>query len=587
MSEVTLNPPSNIIRLSRRVRDWFAASLGVRQERKEELYLELSKAATLKDFVFWLQIFFAAGIATLGLILNSPAVIIGAMLISPLMGPILASGLALATGDLILGVRSVVNLIFSCLAAITFAAILVALIPFKEMTAEIAGRTSPTTLDLFIALFSGAIGSIAICREVKGVVTSIPGVAIAVALMPPLCVVGYGIGVALSLNRDEGMRVATGGALLFLTNLVTITFTAMMVFLLLHIDTKAVRERVEAWRSHDAENLWWHNLFERVPALERAREIRSVPLRLLMILLPLGIILVPLTKSFFQLKTEITKKQQENTLERTARSLWQQYFEKEDNGEIRSYLDDLAIQEHDGKVQVFLRVFDNVSYTPEERAEYVRLLASHLNRPADSVALQIVEIPTSARETKARQEKPAPPSVAQLQSSFLQSIQFALIDLHLPPPARQVDYQITNGPTDPLHIQLCYVSEREIDGDAKLLLDEEVRTKLSFPQATLGFERIPTESTILSFERDGTNWRANGSNPLDQIGFQLKRHPRLQLEVTLKKEDGQAAELLEARRKAISEYLQTNWLVPSERIVFVEDSSAQNSSCRILLSDGK
>ena len=137
---------------------------------------------------------FSAGIATLGLALNSPAVIIGAMLISPLMGPILASGLALATGDFVLGTRAVVNLALSCLAAIAFAVLLVALLPFKEVTAEIAARTQPNTLDLVIALFSGAVGSIAVCKEVKGVVTSIPGVAIAVALMPPLCVVGYGIG---------------------------------------------------------------------------------------------------------------------------------------------------------------------------------------------------------------------------------------------------------------------------------------------------------------------------------------------------------------------------------------------------------
>ncbi len=89
---------------------------------------------------------FSAGIATLGLALNSPAVIIGAMLISPLMGPILASGLALAAGDFVLGTRAAVNLLLSCIVAILFAVILVTLLPFKEVTAEIAGRTQPNTL---------------------------------------------------------------------------------------------------------------------------------------------------------------------------------------------------------------------------------------------------------------------------------------------------------------------------------------------------------------------------------------------------------------------------------------------------------
>src|SRR5689334_328610 len=102
-------------------RDWIARKLGVGSERKAELYLELSKSTTLTDPSYWLQTLFAAGIATLGLVLNSPAVIIGAMLISPLMGPILASGLALATGDLILGIRAGLNLLVSCLLAVGFA----------------------------------------------------------------------------------------------------------------------------------------------------------------------------------------------------------------------------------------------------------------------------------------------------------------------------------------------------------------------------------------------------------------------------------------------------------------------------------
>lgn len=149
-------------------RDWFANRLGVGRERKEHIYIDLSKSATLFDPAYWLQIIFAAGIATLGLILNSPAVIIGAMLISPLMGPILAAGLALASGDIILGLRAVANLAMSCVVAALFAILLVTLLPFKEMTNEIAARTQPNTLDLVVALFSGAIGSIATCKEVKG-----------------------------------------------------------------------------------------------------------------------------------------------------------------------------------------------------------------------------------------------------------------------------------------------------------------------------------------------------------------------------------------------------------------------------------
>ena len=115
-------------------RDWFAASLGVRGERKAEIYLDLSKSATLRDTSYWLQILFSSGIAILGMVLNSTAVVIGAMLISPLMGPILAGGLAFASGDVILGGRAIVNIVLSCALAGGFAMLLVTLLPSALLT---------------------------------------------------------------------------------------------------------------------------------------------------------------------------------------------------------------------------------------------------------------------------------------------------------------------------------------------------------------------------------------------------------------------------------------------------------------------
>lgn len=131
----------------KRVRNWLAESLGVSPRKKEEIYLQISRSASLKDLSYWSQVFFSAGIATLGLALNRPAVIIGAMLISPRMGPILASGLALTAGDVVLGTRAAGNLLLSCLIAIVVAVLLVALLPFKEVTSEIASRTQPNTLE--------------------------------------------------------------------------------------------------------------------------------------------------------------------------------------------------------------------------------------------------------------------------------------------------------------------------------------------------------------------------------------------------------------------------------------------------------
>ncbi|HUZ04937.1 MAG TPA: DUF389 domain-containing protein, partial [Acidobacteriaceae bacterium] len=169
--------------------------LKIDQQNKPKVYAQIYSTADISSFNYWLEIIFSAGIAVLGLVLNSPAVIIGAMLISPLMGPIMALGLALAAGDLYLALKATVNLVASIALAIALSALIVWLLPFHSITQEVLARTSPNLLDLGIAMFSGLAGSVAVCRTGgEGAVTTLPGVAIAVALMPPLCVMGFGLG---------------------------------------------------------------------------------------------------------------------------------------------------------------------------------------------------------------------------------------------------------------------------------------------------------------------------------------------------------------------------------------------------------
>jgi len=161
-------------------------------------------------------------IALFGLMQNSVAVIIGAMLISPLMNPILAGALALLLGDVRLGRKSAVVLAISVTGVIALAALVTWLSPLKEITPEILARTNPNLLDLFIAFLSGLAGTLAM-RSGATTLTIIPGVAIAVAVVPPLSVVGYSV-------STHQYTMAWGGFLLFITNLVSIMISAALVF---------------------------------------------------------------------------------------------------------------------------------------------------------------------------------------------------------------------------------------------------------------------------------------------------------------------------------------------------------------------
>ncbi|WP_297802113.1 DUF389 domain-containing protein [uncultured Brevundimonas sp.] len=158
----------------------------------------------------------SASIAALGLMLNSPAVVIGAMLVSPMMGPIVALGFSLALLDFAELKQSLGAIVVGVGVALFVAVLLVLLSPLKEPTAEIIARTRPNFFDLLIAVFSGVAGAYAVIRQ-RG--DTIIGVAIATALMPPVVTVGFGIGTA-------DWHIAGGAFFLFMTNLVAIALAA-------------------------------------------------------------------------------------------------------------------------------------------------------------------------------------------------------------------------------------------------------------------------------------------------------------------------------------------------------------------------
>lgn len=176
-----------------------------------------AECPTTPRYIF--MVMMSAGIAILGMLQSSPAVVIGAMLLSPLMSPILGAGFALATGKqkwLRISIRS---LIIGTVVAILFSALLVYMSPLKTVTEEIAARTRPNLFDLLIALFSSLAGSYAMIRGREG---TIVGVAIATALMPPLAAVGFGL-------ATFNWTVFWGALALYVTNFLTIALSATVM----------------------------------------------------------------------------------------------------------------------------------------------------------------------------------------------------------------------------------------------------------------------------------------------------------------------------------------------------------------------
>lgn len=244
---------------------------------------------------YWTFLLLSMSIATLGLAMDSTAVVIGAMLVSPLMGPIVEFAMGLVVGSPVLTVRSTIRIVGSVAVVILGAALITLVLPFREVTAEIAGRTQPTLLDMALAVcvaLAAALTTVK-ARSETNVVAS--GAAIGIALVPPICVVGFGLGTA-------DMEIARGASLLLVTNLFAIIAVGAFFFYLLGYERVSVR----AWDDEALAAAPADSMIRRVlVALERVfGGQRSGVVRLALPALLLAAVSVPLYRGLQQVSWE-------------------------------------------------------------------------------------------------------------------------------------------------------------------------------------------------------------------------------------------------------------------------------------------
>ncbi len=211
-------------------------NLSHEQAEHLETIRSIEKGVEFKGINVWTLIF-AIFIASVGLNVNSTAVIIGAMLISPLMGPIMGLGLSVGIYDFDLLKKSLKNLIVAVLISVITSAIYFLISPLSEAQSELLSRTTPTIYDVLIALFGGLAGIVAGSTKEKG--NAIPGVAIATALMPPLCTAGYGI-------ATGNILYFIGAFYLFFINAVMISLSTFLIVRFLKFPLKQEVDKIQS-----------------------------------------------------------------------------------------------------------------------------------------------------------------------------------------------------------------------------------------------------------------------------------------------------------------------------------------------------
>ncbi|MEO7039410.1 MAG: TIGR00341 family protein [Gemmatimonadaceae bacterium] len=266
-------------------------------DERRAIFDEIASVGTDTTALYWMVLVLAGAIALLGLALNSAAVVIGAMLIAPLLAPVLGLALALAVGDGRLAVQTALAVLGSTIAVVAISSVVTVLLPFHEVTAEILGRTKPTTLDLAIAVFSGLAGALVKLSRGDRLAGAVPGVAVSVALVPPLAVTGFGIGIGWD------WPVIRGSLLLYGANLAGIVMSAMIVFLIAGMHRSEVLDEVRRWY-RETERSGLAALVDRAPGIRSMGVLKSIPARLLLVLVFVALVAIPLSASLEQITRE-------------------------------------------------------------------------------------------------------------------------------------------------------------------------------------------------------------------------------------------------------------------------------------------
>ncbi|HRX63700.1 MAG TPA: TIGR00341 family protein [Candidatus Absconditabacterales bacterium] len=318
--------------------------LKIDNNRKNEIAGDIVEDSYARK-LYWIQFTLSCMIATLGLLMNSIPVIIGAMLISPILNPIKTFAFAITTGNRGMYLRSIKTIFFSILVAIASSVFISFIVPFSNLTTEVTSRISPTMVDLFVALFSGAVAFLSL--GFKKLQENVAGVAMSVALLPPLSVIGIGI---YFLN----FGVAQGSFLLFMANLVAILIIGIVIFY----------------------------MFGFFPTNKEGKK-RSFVI-LLMVFLSILIISIPLQKSMYKIAENMKITNQIN-------SVTQDYFENLDPNIDVNEISFKNVGEDLLRVNLELNIPDGFLFTDLNRKEFTKILSTQTDSSIE-LDINIVEL---------------------------------------------------------------------------------------------------------------------------------------------------------------------------------------------------
>jgi uncharacterized hydrophobic protein (TIGR00271 family) len=450
------------------VRGAIARALGVDAAARAAVIRDMLAKPHEDRALYWLALLLAMGIATFGLVLSSAGVVIGAMLIAPLMTPIVELSMSLVITSTYLLLRSLIRVVASVLAVSLGAALITLVLPFHVATPEILARTSPTVLDLFVAVFCAVAAAATTTRPTGNASSTAAGTAIGISLVPPLCVVGFGIG---SRQRE----IAEGAALLFTANFCAILAFAALMFWL--VDYRALPDG--GTKALQPESPIDRRTMAMARVLETRFALRSrAAIRVLVPAVLLLLVIRPLTRALLEVSDEVR-----------ARAAVGRVVSQE-----ALLRDAIRVEPLVERGRLELRAV--VVGTDREALELQeRLRAALAQATGASPQVQVLAVPRASAVERRAATAPARDTLAPaVAASVLHDQVRQAVQAHLPDAGSTVlDMRVEALDQGGLRVDLA-LADRALDGQARAILEQALRIALRTP-VDVQAVALPTRET--------------------------------------------------------------------------------------------
>jgi cell volume regulation protein A len=523
VSEAGPQPSAAVSRASQAAPFSFTNSMsrlfGMGPEDRERRCIEAINASALLQPQFWIMAFLSSALTILGLVLNQSAIIIGAALLVPLAWPVVGAGLALTVGDIYLFLKLLLKLALAAILTAALAAAFSRLLPYSAFTAEIAARTKATILDFLVAFFAGMAGA-AVLFSKRKMMLFLPGAVLGITLLPPLAVMGFGLG--NSLNRE----IFRGGAILFTANFFAAILGASLVYALVGMPSVAGLEAIRAWKQRELNHPIVNLIFERLRLKNIAGKTGSVRSRLVVAAVFLLALVIPLQMAFNQLSVEFRARQAISEVEKM--------FELPG----RSAVINSASTIGEDTIAVRIQVATNAFFTASDIRRFEERISDRTGKPARLDLVQSLSDIGEGGKIRGMLRESAPPpvehraTVPEMASSLRDELEKNLLAAPLPASISVLGVSAELGLTQlPLTFRIEYLAETPLSADATALLTTLLEGQMKLKTGSLKFVYIPS--------RHSFRFNLQGDSPLaDRVQLQevqnrLMQRPQLQAQVVL------------------------------------------------------